>query len=144
VEKNVQSAIRKYNDAASSVRSNCQTCFKGHALAMNAFGSLYFNEFKDFKQAAEWFRKAADKGCARAQNNLGLCYELGLGVDQDKEAAFNLFVEAAQKGHVQAMFNLGHFYLENARQTHVDDVKIVCVMCQQYKMAAYWFFQVIH
>jgi TPR repeat protein len=48
---------------------------------MNALGSLFYNETKDYNQAAEWFRKAAEKGNARALNNLGICYEFGHGVD---------------------------------------------------------------
>jgi TPR repeat protein len=48
---------------------------------MNALGSLFYNEIKDYSQAAEWFRKASEKGNARALNNLGICYEFGHGVD---------------------------------------------------------------
>lgn len=43
---------------------------------------------RDAKQAAEWYRKAADKGYAPAQYQLGVLYAAGDGVDQDdKEAA---------------------------------------------------------
>jgi hypothetical protein len=31
----------------------------------------------------EWFRKAADQAHAGAMNNLGRCYEHGLGVEED-------------------------------------------------------------
>ena len=55
---------------------------------MNALGSIFYNEMKDYKQAAEWFKKAAEKGFTRALNNLGTCYELGHGVQQDRDAAF--------------------------------------------------------
>jgi TPR repeat protein len=44
---------------------------------MNALGTLFYNDLRDYKQAAEWFRKAADKGCAKSLNNLGICYEKG-------------------------------------------------------------------
>lgn len=52
---------------------------------MNALGSLFYNDQKDYSQAAEWFRKAAERGCARALNNLGICYEFGHGVDVDMD-----------------------------------------------------------
>ena len=55
---------------------------------MNALGSLFYNELKDYNQAAEWFRKAAERGCARALNNLGICYEQGKGVEIDMDMAF--------------------------------------------------------
>jgi localization factor PodJL len=34
-------------------------------------------------QAAQWFRRAAEQGYAKAQNNLGVMYEHGRGVPQD-------------------------------------------------------------
>ncbi len=70
VERNIQLAIRKYEEAAA----------EGHVLAMNALGSLFYNDLKDFGQAVEWFKKASEKGCARSLNNLGSCYEFGHGV----------------------------------------------------------------
>jgi len=47
---------------------------------MNALGSLFYNDLKDYTQAAEWFKKASEKGCIRSINNLGSCYEFGNGV----------------------------------------------------------------
>lgn len=38
VERNVQLAIRRYEEAAA----------EGHVLAMNALGSLYYNQLKDY------------------------------------------------------------------------------------------------
>ncbi len=62
---------------------------------MNALGSLYYNDTKDFTQAAEWFKKASEKGCARSLNNLGLCYEYGNGVEKDRDMAYQLYKESA-------------------------------------------------
>jgi len=50
---------------------------------MNALGSLFFNEKREYEQAFGWFSKAADRGYTRAITNLGICYELGCGVDKD-------------------------------------------------------------
>lgn len=58
---------------------------------MNTLGSLFYNELKDFNQASEWFRKAAERGCARALNNLGICYEFGQGVEADMDQALSLY-----------------------------------------------------
>ena len=71
-------SIRKYEEAAA----------EGHILSMNALGSLFYNELRDYSQAVEWFKKAAEKGCARSINNLGLCYELGHGVTFDLDKSF--------------------------------------------------------
>jgi hypothetical protein len=35
---------------------------------------------RDYAQAVEWFRKAAEQGDAMVQYNLGVCYENGNGV----------------------------------------------------------------
>ena len=58
---------------------------EGSLQGMNALGSMFYNEQQDYYQAAEWFRKASDKGFTRAINNLGTCYEFGHGVKQDRD-----------------------------------------------------------
>ena len=71
---------------------------------MNQLGSLLYNEQKNhqsqdveqrqinYKQAVEWFKKAANRGCPRAMNNLAICYEQGHGVDSpDIDQAFQLY-----------------------------------------------------
>jgi TPR repeat protein len=88
---------------------------------MNALGSLFYNEMKDYKQAAEWFKKAADRGFTRALNNLGICYEFGHGVDRDRDTAFKLFKESAEKGYTEGMLNLALMYFTNATRTHSED-----------------------
>lgn len=78
VQKDIGAAIRRYEEAA----------VYGHILAMNALGSLYYNDMGDYEQATEWFKKAADKGCERSQNNLGTCYEFGHGVEKNRDMAY--------------------------------------------------------
>jgi hypothetical protein len=65
---------------------------------------------KDPVQAAEWYRKAADRGHAGAQNNLGLCYETGNGVVQDLSQAVALFRKAADQKQREGQVNLGRCY----------------------------------
>lgn len=81
VQKNLQSAIRHYDSASSD----------GHVESMNALGSLFFNELKEYDQAAVWYKQAAERGFTRAINNLGICYEFGYGVDKDWDQAFRLY-----------------------------------------------------
>ncbi|MEG2728313.1 MAG: tetratricopeptide repeat protein, partial [Mucinivorans sp.] len=38
---------------------------------------------QDYTEAAKWYRLAAEQGYAKAQYNLGLCYNKGHGVTQD-------------------------------------------------------------
>jgi formylglycine-generating enzyme required for sulfatase activity len=58
----------------------------------------------------EWFRKAADKGCVNAQNQLGLMYDKGNGVTKDVYEATNWYRKAAEQGYVHGQFNLGFNY----------------------------------
>ena len=111
VEKNLNAARRHYESAAAD----------GHIESMNALGSLFFNEneFRDYEQAAAWFKKAADRGYNRGICNLGICYELGVGVEKDWNQAFVLYQESADKGFIQAIYNHGFLSFRSAMQnTH--------------------------
>ena len=70
-------------------------------------------EAADFK-ALE--KKAAD-GDAEAQIALGLAYDVGRGVEQDRRKAVEWFQKAAAQGSAEAQFNLGTMY---ARGTGVE------------------------
>jgi len=67
---------------------------------------------KDFRKAAEWFEKAAAKGHAGAQYNLGILSYLGQGGPQDFATAAKWFNRAAEAGHAAAQYNLGFMYYE--------------------------------
>ena len=54
---------------------------------------------KDPKTAAEWYRKAAEKGVADAQYRLGAMYESGEGVPSDMEYAYGWYSVAAHLGN---------------------------------------------
>ena len=55
--------------------------------------------------AADWYRKAAEQGYARAQNNLGVMYDNGEGVGQDDVSAYMWFNLAAARGLKEAVRN---------------------------------------
>ena len=62
--------------------------------AVQRMGFYYRYKFghgapQDGAEAVKWYRMAAERGCADAQTNLGVCYELGYGIPQD-------FTEAAR------------------------------------------------
>ena len=65
---------------------------------------------KDQKEAATWYRKAADKGHSKGQYNLGVCYAEGEGVIKDQKEAATWFSKAADQAHKDAQFNLGVRY----------------------------------
>ena len=49
-------------------------------------------------------------GLDEAQNFLGVCFENGEGVEQDKAEAAKWFRKAADQGYAGAQYNLGHCY----------------------------------
>jgi len=54
--------------------------------------------------------KAADQGDAQAQYNLGVMYDKGEGVAQNKTEAAHWYRKAADQGDAQAQYNLGVMY----------------------------------
>ena len=62
-------------------------------------GVIYYNGGEDvpqnYKQAIDWFTKAAEQGDAGAQFNLGNMYGKGEGVSQDTKQAIVWFTKAA-------------------------------------------------
>ncbi len=57
---------------------------------------------KDYFQAIEFYRKAAERGFAQAQYNMGSMYERGSGVRRDILKAELWYKKAAQENHQDA------------------------------------------
>lgn len=64
------------------------------------------------KDGLNLLRSAANRNHAPALYNLGLCYELGLGVKSDEKMAMELYRSAASLDHAGAMYNLGIYYAQ--------------------------------
>jgi TPR repeat protein len=65
---------------------------------------------KDYTGAYDIWKPLADRGDAKAQVNLAILYERGLGVRRDMTEAFRLCHLAAEKGLPQAEVQLGKMY----------------------------------
>jgi TPR repeat protein len=85
----------------------------------------------DVVAAGQWFQKAAENGHAEAMTELGLCYELGCGVEQSDENALDWYTKAANLGHVIAKYSVGEAF-EEARGVHQSDAEA----CLWYYRAA--------
>ena len=59
----------------------------------------------DKKEAAVYFKKAADSGNVDAMFNYGLMLNQGDGIRVNKKEAANYFKKAADQGHADAMLN---------------------------------------
>jgi len=76
-------------------------------------GTMYANGAgvpRDDAQAVAWYRRAAEKGLALAQTNLGARYLAGRGIAADPAEAARWFDRAARQGDGSAQFNLGVLY----------------------------------
>jgi TPR repeat protein len=72
--------------------------------------AYYKSKPPDYTSAATWFRKAADLGHAKAQNDLGWLYQNGWGVPRDNAQAVHWYRLAATQGNVTAQTNIGWMY----------------------------------
>lgn len=105
-----------------------ETCDLQHPLAPPAAFScglsiyLATGPHVDRSAAAAWFRRAAEAGDARAQNNLGHMYLDGDGVPQSDTYGFHWLERAAEAGYVKAMYSVGFLY-EFGRGVPQDHVK---------------------
>ena len=65
---------------------------------------------KDYKEAAKWYRKAAEQNNPVAQLNLGRAYINAQGVEKDRKEAIKWFRAAAEQGFFKAQWSLGVAY----------------------------------
>ena len=65
---------------------------------------------KDYAQAMQWYRQAADRGLGVGQYNVGRLYQDGLGVPVDYAEALKWFRLAALHGNAGAQIAIGHLY----------------------------------
>jgi len=63
---------------------------------------------QDYKEAARWYRLAADQGNSKAQNSFGIMFLNGLGVAQDDAEAVRWWRLAADQKDADAQYNLGY------------------------------------
>lgn len=82
----------------------------------------HYDNKQKYKDAIEWYEKAAEKGLPEAIYELAMCYDLPKGCGQDKEKAFQLCLKAAEKGLEKAQFRMGNYY-ENGIGTAQDFVQ---------------------
>jgi hypothetical protein len=62
---------------------------------------------QDYRQAAEWYHKAAEQNHSLAQFNLGVMYAQGQGVARDVAQSAVWFGKAARLGDAGAQYHLG-------------------------------------
>ncbi len=82
---------------------------KGHVKSLLALGCQYEKE-KRYAEAAQCYKRAAEKNSAEAQLRLGDCYYHGNGVKKNLKEAVKWYGLAAENGHSEAQIRLGYCY----------------------------------
>ena len=67
-------------------------------------------EQKDYKTALYYLSYDANLGDDKAQYNLGIMYNEGLGVPADKSVSFSWFFLSTNQGNILVNYALGHAY----------------------------------
>jgi TPR repeat protein len=75
---------------------------------------------EDYRQAAEWYRKAAVQGDVAGEMHLAALYRDGKGVAHDMEQAAGWYRKAAEQGNVTAQATLGVLYSMGQGVEHND------------------------
>jgi uncharacterized protein len=87
---------------------------KGHMASQTAYAELLEwhgpQTEESLKEAASFYKLAAEQGDPAAQNNLGVCYRHGKGVPRDMEMAIKYFRWSAGKGYAAGQNHLGQCY----------------------------------
>jgi TPR repeat protein len=105
-----QEEAELYTKISTSVIQHAQA---GHVLAQHNLGLMYDKGkgvLGDYKQALEYYMKAAEQEYAWSQHNLGLMYFQRRGMSPNYEQALTWFHKAAQQGFTRAQDMLGKMY----------------------------------
>ena len=80
------------------------------ALLLGDIASAGEGTADEIREAARWYRLAANKGLSAAQSKLAASYAAGRGVPQSDATAVEWYRRAARQGDAQAAASLGYFY----------------------------------
>ncbi len=101
---------------------------------------------RDDAAAFSWWRKAADRGDPRAQNNIGYMHDRGLGTGVDYGAALKAYLVAQLSGAPEARGNLESFFAEGrgapadpaARAAWYRHGATAGIAAAQYRLATFY------
>ncbi|MCI7008077.1 MAG: SEL1-like repeat protein [Parabacteroides sp.] len=145
IEQDIPKAFQYYNQAAELGDSGAQLHLShayrfGDGIEMDpemafyyaslaadsndSVGLLFLSDYYRFgigtdvnyEKAVEYAQLAVDQEYIPAYSSLGWLYENGQGVPEDKQKAFDLYMEAARRGDCSGQFNLGMWYSDQSNR----------------------------
>lgn len=81
----------------------------GNAEAQNQLGDAYYDGIgveQDYKQAFEWYLRAAEQGHGKAQYNVAYAYANGIGTQKNIDEAIKWYGKSADQGVALALYVL--------------------------------------
>ncbi|XP_064608112.1 DAP3-binding cell death enhancer 1-like [Liolophura sinensis] len=100
----------------------------------NNIAGLQHAARKNMSAAVHHWKEASKLGCAKAQFNLGLCYESGMGVEPNLAEAVKQYSLAAASDHAEAVYNLALVYLQGGQGMEPDPDKGLTLMNKAAKL----------
>jgi TPR repeat protein len=94
----------------SAFRTRAENGSVGAAYLMGLFRFMGSGVARDYAEAFRWWKLAADRGYAEAQNKVGSCFFTGQGVPRDYAQAAEWWKKAVEQGIEDAEYNLGLCY----------------------------------
>jgi len=107
-EENLDSLLKADETCMNTVK-NLSDLHEETMSIINLQLALEALESGDLKFGIETLQNCAKNGtnaAAAALYNLGICYERGIGVEQDRAKACDYYRQASALGHINAQFNL--------------------------------------
>ena len=130
--KNDKSAAERSHGCTDNNHSHPEGCSCGHchdkggghdgescssAEIFSSYSTPMIGDSPDIDKLTQ----LANKGVPMAQYDLGVCYNSGLGVEENPQTAAQCFFKAAQQGDGDAQFALGRLYLEGRGVPKTED-----------------------
>ena len=103
--------LREFQEIVCALKEIAET----HPVALTLVASMYDYGYGfpvNKRTAVAWYQKAADRGCAQGQLDLGIMYLEGDGVPQCFNSAARWYRKAADQEHPAAQNNLAGLYIE--------------------------------
>ena len=97
--------------------------------AQNIVGEILHHKRQNYAEAFKWYKQAAERGNAVAQNNLAEMYCFGIGIERNYGEGVRWFKKAAEQGDSRGQYNLASCY-------HYG-----WGVCKDDKKAMYWLSQ---
>ena len=101
--------------------------------------ALLWNEKKEYEQSVKLLKYLSGNGMPQAHGYLGMAYELGQGVTEDKDMMELYYEKAIQAGEYWCAYRLGNYYHAKRKYTKALDCYMKCAANEgEYRSGAFY------